>query len=70
MPWIVKALFILVKTRRGRRLLFSVGLTAVELAQHERARKLYAQARASVTDPATRETLARYARKAAKAIRP
>ena len=70
MPWIVKALFVLVKTRRGRRFLFSVGLTAVELARHERARKLYAQARARVTDPATRETLARYARKAAKAIRP
>jgi hypothetical protein len=69
MPWIVKGLFILVKTRRGRRLLFAVGLAAIELAQGERARKLYAKARTSVTDPALRQTLTRNARRAVQAIR-
>ena len=69
MPWLVKALFVLLKTRRGRKLLFTVGLTTLEVARHERARKFYAQVRTTVTDPATRETLARHARKAAKAIR-
>jgi hypothetical protein len=69
MPWIVKALFILVKTRRGRRLLFATGLAMVELARGERARKLYATARTTVTDPALRETLRQNARRAAQAIR-
>ena len=44
MLWIVKALFVLVKTRRGRKLLFAAGLAASELAQSDRARKLYAKA--------------------------
>jgi biotin carboxylase len=70
MPWLVKALFILVKTRKGRELLFAVGLGAIELARHERARKLYAQARTTVTDPAIREAIVRNARRAAQAIRP
>jgi hypothetical protein len=45
MPWIVKALFLLLKTRRGRRLLFAVGLAAFELVQSDRAKRLYAKAR-------------------------
>ena len=69
MPWIVKGLFILAKTRRGRELLFAAGLAVIELAQSDRARKLYAKARTSVTDPALRQTLARNARRAAQAIR-
>lgn len=69
MPWIVKGLFILAKTRRGRELLFAAGLTAVELARGERARKLYAKARTGVTDPAVRQTLTRTARRAGQAIR-
>ena len=44
MLWIVKALFVLAKTRRGRKLLFAGALAASELAQGERARKLYAKA--------------------------
>ncbi len=44
MLWIVKALFVLVKTRRGRKLLFAAWLAASELAQGDRARKLYATA--------------------------
>jgi hypothetical protein len=44
MLWIVKALFVLAKTRRGRKLLFAAWLAASELAQGDRARKLYATA--------------------------
>ena len=70
MPWIVKGLFILAKTRRGRKLLFAVGLAAIELAQGDRARKLYAKARASVNDQAVKQTVTRSARRVAQAIRP
>jgi len=70
MPWILKGLFILVKTRRGRELLFAVGLGVFEVVRSDRARTLYAKARTSVTDPTVRQTLARYARRAVQAIRP
>jgi len=66
MPWLLKALFVLVKTRRGRKLLVATGIAAVELAQSERAQKLYAKALASVDEQA----LKRRARRLAKAIRP
>jgi len=69
MPWIVKGLFILVKTRRGRKLLFAAGLAAVELAQGDRAQKLYAKARASVDGQAVRQTVTRSARRVAQTIR-
>jgi hypothetical protein len=48
MPWILKGLFVLAKTRRGRKLLFAVGVAAFELTQSDRARKLYGRALASV----------------------
>ena len=70
MPWIVKALFILVKTRRGRELLFTVALAATELAQSDRARNLYAKARTRVNDQTVRQTVTRSARRVAQAIRP
>jgi hypothetical protein len=66
MPWILKALFVLVKTRRGRKLVVATGLAAIELAQSERAQKLYAKARASIDEQA----LKRRARRLAQAIRP
>jgi hypothetical protein len=65
-PWILKALFVLVKTRRGRKLVVATGLAAIELAQSERAQKLYAKARASIDEQA----LKRRARRLAQAIRP
>jgi len=68
-PWIVKGLFILVKTRRGRKLLFAAGLAAIELAQSDRARKLYAKAQ-SVNDQVVKPTVTRSARRVARAIRP
>jgi hypothetical protein len=70
MPWIVKGLFILAKTRRGRQLLFTVGLAAIELARGDRARKLYARARTSVNDQAVKQTVRQSARRVAQAIRP
>lgn len=48
MPWILKGLFVLVKTRRGRKLLFAVGVAAFELVQSDRARTLYGKALAAV----------------------
>jgi hypothetical protein len=59
MPWIVKALLLLAKTRRGRKLLLAAGLGAVELAKGDRARKLYDSAKTKVIDPAVRQTLSR-----------
>ena len=70
MPWLVKALFILAKSRKGRELLFAAGLTAAELARDERARNLYAKARTSVNDPAFRKKLTGHARRVGQAIRP
>jgi len=52
--WLVKGLFVLAKTRRGRRLLFAGALAARELAQSERARKLYAKALRSARRRQTR----------------
>jgi hypothetical protein len=70
MPWILKGLFILAKTRRGRKLLFAAALAAIELAQSDRARKLYAKARASVNDQAVKQKVTRGARRVAQTIRP
>ena len=57
MPWIIKGLLLVAKSRRGRELLFAVGLTAVEIARSERARALYGRTRRAVTDPALREAM-------------
>jgi hypothetical protein len=70
MPWIVKGLLLLAKSRRGRELLLAAGLGAIELARGERARKLYAKARTSVNDPVVRQTVRRSVRRAAQTIRP
>jgi len=69
MPWILKGLFILARTRRGRKILFAAGLAAIELAQSDRARKLYAKARASVNDHTVKQKVTRGARRVAQAIR-
>ena len=70
MLWIVKGLFILAKTKRGRGLLFTVGLAAIELARGDRAQKLYAKARTTINDQAVKQTVRRGARRVAEAIRP
>jgi len=68
-PWLLKGLFVLVKTRRGRKLLLTVGLGAVQVAQSEQARKLYERARAMVEDPTLRQKASRRAKKVVQAIR-
>jgi hypothetical protein len=70
MPWIVKALLILARSRKARELLFAGGIAAFELAQSDRARKLYAKARTSVDEQALKQTVTRSARRVAQAIRP
>ena len=59
MPWIVKVLLLVAKSQRGRELIFAAGLTAIEISRGDKARKLYAKARAPVTDPAVRQSLDR-----------
>jgi hypothetical protein len=68
MLWIVKGLFILAKTRRGRKLLAGAGLAALELAQGDRARKLYAKGLTGL-DGQARQTVTRSARRVADALR-
>ena len=69
MPLILKALLVLVKTRRGRRLLFAAGLAAAEALQGEQARKLYARAR-GVNDRVDKQKVIDGARRVAQRIRP
>jgi hypothetical protein len=69
MPWLLKGLFVLVKTRRGRKLLLTVGLGAVQVAQSDQARKLYERARTRVGDPTLRQKASRRARKDVQTIR-
>jgi len=66
MLWLAKALFILARSRRGRKLLVAASVAAADLAQSERARKLYAAALTRVDQ----RTVARTARRVAQAIRP
>jgi hypothetical protein len=44
MPWLLKALLLALKTKRGRKLLLAGGMGAVDLARSKRARELYARA--------------------------
>jgi hypothetical protein len=69
MPWLVKGLLLMLKTKRGRELLFAVGIGAAEIARSDRARRLYAGARAAATDPSPRQKVARLVRNAAGRIR-
>jgi hypothetical protein len=70
MLWIAKALFVLAKSRRGRKLLVAAGVAASELAQSERAQQLYAKALARLDDHKVKQTVTRSARRVAQAIRP
>ena len=47
MLWILKALLVVSKSRRGRKLLLAAGLGAVEVARGDRARNPYAQVRSA-----------------------
>jgi hypothetical protein len=65
MPWLVKALLLALKTKRGRQLLLAGGLGALDIARSERARALYARARKAATDPRRRQKAAGLVREGA-----
>jgi hypothetical protein len=69
MPWLVKALLLALKTKRGRELLFAGGLGAVDIARSERARALYARAREAAADPRRRQKAAGLVRDAAARLK-
>lgn len=54
MPWLIKALLLALKTRRGRELLLAGGIGAVDLARSKRAREFYARAREAAAARAKR----------------
>jgi hypothetical protein len=65
MPWLVKALLVMLKTRRGRELLFAGGIGALDIARSKRARELYARAWEAAADPRPRQKAAGLVRSAA-----
>jgi hypothetical protein len=65
MPWLVKALLVVLKTRRGRELLFAGGIGALDIARSKRARELYARAWEAAADPRPRQKAAGLVRNAA-----
>ena len=69
MPWLVKALLLALKTRRGRRLLLAGGVGAVDFARSERARALYARAWEVAADPRPRQKAAGVVRDAAARVK-
>jgi hypothetical protein len=69
MPWLVKALLLALKSKRGRELLFAGGMGAVDLARSKRARELYARAWEAAADPRPRQKAAGLVRTAAARVR-
>lgn len=69
MPWLVKALLLALKSKRGRELLLAGGMGAIELARSERVRELYARAREAATDPRPRAKAAGLVRDVAGRVR-
>jgi len=69
MPWLVKALVVALKTKRGRELLFAGGIGAFDIARSRRARELYARAWEVAADPRPRRKVAGLARSAARRAR-
>jgi hypothetical protein len=69
MPWLVKAFLLLLKTKRGRRLLLAGGAGAAEIARSERARRFYARAWDVAADPRPRQKAGGLVRNAADRIR-
>jgi hypothetical protein len=69
MLWLAKALFIVARSRRGRKLLVTASVAAADLAQSERARKLYAKALSRVDEHPVAQSVTRRARRVAQGIR-
>lgn len=69
MPWLVKALLVALKTKRGRELLLAGGIGALDIARSDRARELYARAREAAADPRPRQKAAEAVRDAAARVK-
>lgn len=69
MPWLVKALLLALKSKRGRELLFAGGLGAFDIARSKRARELYTRAWEVAADPRPRQKAAGLVRNAAGRVR-
>ena len=69
MPWLVKALLLALKTKRGRELLLAGGVGALDLARSKRARELYARAWEAAVDPRPRQKAAGLVRTAAARVK-
>lgn len=69
MPFLVKALFMALKTKRGRELLFVGGMGVVDVARSRRARALYARAWEVAADPRRRQKAAGLVRNAAARVK-
>ena len=69
MPWVVKALLLILKTKRGRELLLAGGTGAAEIIRSERALRVYTRAWEAATDPRPRQKAARLVRSAAAGIK-
>ncbi|HEU5244501.1 MAG TPA: hypothetical protein VFU33_08880 [Gaiellaceae bacterium] len=69
MPFLIKVLFLALKTKRGRELLFAGSIGAVDLARSKRARELYVRAWEAAADPRHRQRAAGLARNAAGKVK-
>jgi len=67
-PWLLKGIVLVARSRRGQELLFAGALAAVELARSEQARKVYGKARSGLTDPRPRAFAADLVRKAKQQV--
>jgi hypothetical protein len=63
-PWILKALLLVAKSKRSRELLFTGTLAAVELAKSDRARIVYTKAQTRLADARRRALASDVVRKA------
>jgi hypothetical protein len=69
MLWLAKALFLALRTKRGRELLLAGGMGAVEIARSQRARDLYARAWEVAANPVPRQKAAGFVRRAAGRVK-
>jgi hypothetical protein len=69
MPWLAKALLLALKSRRGRQLLLTGGLGALEIARSPRARELYVRAWEVAADPRPRQKAAGLVRDVAARVK-
>lgn len=66
MPFLVKLALVVLRSKRGRELLFAASLAAIEIVRSEQARRTYATAANAVRDPRWRGAATGAVRKVAK----